>query len=82
MREARTLDSSRLSADNDGLQELVIFALLVSFLDCGYNILRSFTFAGNNTLEGNLHTLPSKRKVRIFLVPINRNNSHTSCLCP
>jgi hypothetical protein len=82
MRKAHTLDSSRLSVDNDGLQELVIFALLVSFLDCGYNILRSFTFAGNKTLEGNLHTLPSKRKVRIFLGSVNRNNFNTSYLCP
>ena len=54
-----TFNPSFVAADDDWLQELVRFILLVSRLDGGNRIIRCLTLALDQTLGGNLDPLPS-----------------------
>lgn len=49
-RGKRTLDSSSIPIEDDGFQELVVFALLVTSLDGADWIVRGFTLAQDDTL--------------------------------
>src|SRR5690242_71239 len=53
-----TLDPTLLATENDGLQELVVLALLVSRLDGGYWVAAFLTLTSNQALHADLDTVP------------------------
>lgn len=53
-----TLDAASITVHDDGLQELVVLALLISFLDSGDRVTALLTLTKNQTLEGELDSLP------------------------
>ncbi len=54
----RTLDTALVTADNDGLEELVVLALLVTLLDGLERVLALLALAEDQTLQRKLVPLP------------------------
>lgn len=53
-----TLDAASIAVHDDGLQELVVLALLISFLDSGDWVTALLTLTKDQALEGELDSLP------------------------
>lgn len=56
--EFLTLDATSITIHDDGLQELVVLALLISFLDSGDRVTGLLTLTKDQALEGELDSLP------------------------
>lgn len=56
--EGLTLDAGLSAVQNDGLQELVVLALFVAFLDGSHGVTALLALALNHTLQGQLDSLP------------------------
>ena len=65
-----TLDPSLITTDDNWLEELVRFILLVSLLDCSDRVLRCFALTVYQTLGGDLDPLPSLVTIH-GIVPAN-----------
>jgi len=57
--ERLTLDTAFLAANNDGLEELIVLALLVALLDGLDRVGALLTLTKNHSLESKLVSLPS-----------------------
>jgi hypothetical protein len=68
------LDASFLSANNDGLEELIVLALLVSLLDGLDWVSALLTLAGAKSLETNLNSVPSLVTVHCVVSTNNTGN--------
>jgi hypothetical protein len=74
MMDGLTFYPSFLPSHNNGLQELILLALVIALLYCLANIIGLFALAKNNAFQANLYTIPTLVTVHDVVATNDRRN--------